>query len=103
MKAAALAMATKHPLLYQLNTRVLLHERGVARGRPATLDDFDDGFLDRIADGGFEWVWLLGVWQTGPAGRDVSRADPALRTALRSELPDLREDDKTSEPKRLLN
>jgi glycosidase len=88
----------KHPSLYQLNTRVLLHERGVARGRAATLDDFDDAFLDRIADRGFQWVWLLGVWQTGPAGRDVSRADPALRTALRSELPDLREDDITGSP-----
>ena len=26
---------------------------------------------------GFDWVWLLGVWQTGPAGRDVSRQHPA--------------------------
>jgi hypothetical protein len=88
----------KHPLLYQLNTRVLLYDQGVSLGRPATLDDFSDAFLDAIAARGFEWVWLLGVWQTGPAGRAISRADPLLRASLKSELPDLRDDDITGSP-----
>ena len=38
-----------NPSIYQLNTRVLLQERGVALGRPATLDDLEDRFLDDIA------------------------------------------------------
>ena len=88
----------KHPTIYQLNTRVLLRERGMALGRPATLDDFSDAFLDGIAELGFEWVWLLGVWQTGPAGRAISLADAGLRTELRNELPDLRDDDITGSP-----
>jgi hypothetical protein len=63
-----------NPALYQINTRVTLYERGVALGRRATLDDIDDGMLDEIAERGFSWVWFLGVWQTGPAGRAVARA-----------------------------
>ncbi len=69
----------RHPLLYQINTRVVLAERAAALGYPATLDDLSDREIDRIADLGFDWVWLLGVWQTGPAGREVARNEPALR------------------------
>ena len=56
-----------HRSLYRLRTRVLLDERGRQLGRPATLDDLADTFLDDVADRGFDWVWLLGVWQTETA------------------------------------
>ena len=52
-----------HRSLYQLNTRVLLNERGRRLGRPATLDDLPDAFLDDLANRGFDWIWVLGVWQ----------------------------------------
>ena len=56
------------PSLYQINTRVWLTELSRALGRPATLDDIPDAELDRLAEMGFDWVWFLSVWQTGPAG-----------------------------------
>ncbi|HVZ85712.1 MAG TPA: alpha-amylase family glycosyl hydrolase [Polyangia bacterium] len=87
-----------NPSIYQLNTRVLLQERGVALGRPATLDDFEDHFLDDIAEKGFEWVWLLGIWQTGPAARAISRSNPRLVEACKRVLPDLRADDICGSP-----
>jgi len=79
--------------LLQINTRVWLQERAAALGRPATLDDVPAAALDRIADQGFAWVWWLGVWQTGPAGREVARAQPALQSEYRAVLPDLQEAD----------
>jgi len=88
----------KHPLLYQVNTRVFLQERGVSLGRPATLDDVPDAFLDDVAARGFSWIWFLGVWQTGPVGREISLSDPKLREECRRELPDLRDDDITGSP-----
>jgi glycosidase len=88
----------RHPTIYQLNTRVLLHERGVALGRPATLDDVSDAFLDDIAAMGFHWVWPLGVWQTGTVGRDIARSDPALVEEWTRVLPDLRDEDITGSP-----
>ena len=88
----------KNPLLYQINTRVILQERGVALGRRATLDDLSDVFLDEIMARGFQWVWFLGVWQTGRAGREISRSDPKLREGFKEVLPDLREDDISGSP-----
>jgi hypothetical protein len=88
-----------HPLLYQANTRVMLHERGVDLGTHATLDDIPDAVLDNIAAGkGFDWIWLLGIWQTGARGRQISRASPALLDHYRHALPDLREEEICGSP-----
>jgi glycosidase len=86
------------PALYEVNTRYLLQELGAALGRRATLDDVPDGFLDEWARLGFGWVWLMGVWQTGPAGLEVSRSDPVLRAGYAAELPDWREEDVCGSP-----
>jgi hypothetical protein len=68
--------ATEHeyPFLYQINTRALLNELSRGLRHRARLDDISDGELDRLASEGFDWLWFLGVRQTGLAGRDVSRA-----------------------------
>src|SRR5262245_24770799 len=53
-----------HPALYQINTRVWLTELSRQLGRTATLDDVPDAELDRLAAMGFDYIWLLSVWQT---------------------------------------
>ena len=73
-----------HPSLYQINTRMWLQELGVALGRPATLEDVPDASIDPFAADGFDWVWLLGVWQTGEAGRQVSRSQPEWQAEYRA-------------------
>jgi hypothetical protein len=83
----------RYPSLYQINTRVWLTERSRALGRPATLDDMPDAELDRAAGRGFDWIWLLSVWRTGPAGQRVSRANREWRKEFEETLPDLREED----------
>jgi alpha amylase-like protein len=81
------------PSLYQINTRVLLHELSESQKRTATLDDVPDAELDRLAAAGFDWLWFLGVWQTGPAGQRVSRENSEWRAEFEHVLPDFREDD----------
>jgi glycosidase len=83
----------RYPALFQINTRVRLGELAAALGRPATLDDIPDADLDALAADGFDLVWFLGVWQTGEAGRRVSREHPGLREEYQRVLPDFREDD----------
>ena len=83
----------RYPALYQINTRVLLTELSRSLGRPATLDDLPDTELDRLAAAGFSWIWLLSVWQTGPAGKRVSRTNPEWRKEFQETLPDLAEAD----------
>jgi glycosidase len=83
----------RYPSLYQINTRVHLTELSRRLGRSATLDDFPDSELDELARQGFDWVWLLSVWQTGDAARTVSRSNPEWRHEFQATLPDLTEED----------
>jgi len=83
----------RYPLLYQINTRVWLTELSRGLGRATTLDDIPDAALDRIAASGFDWVWLLSVWQTGLAGQKLSRSNTEWLHEFHETLPDLREED----------
>jgi glycosidase len=87
-----------YPALYQLNTRIAVQERAEALGRPATLDDVTDALLDDLAHDGFDWVWLLGVWQTGAAGHRVSLSQPEWQREYREVLPDFTPDDVCGSP-----
>ncbi len=62
-------------------------------GKPITLADIDDATLDGFAEQGFDWIWLLSVWQIGAAGRAVSRGNSQWRAEFEAILPDLTEDD----------
>jgi len=86
-------MAPRYPSLFQINTRVLLTELSANSGRNATLDDIPDRELDRLARLGFDWIWMLSVWQTGPAGRHVSRTNAEWRKEFAETLPDLKQED----------
>src|SRR5499426_1401260 len=88
-----LFMLIHNPSLFQINTRVWLTELSLNQPRPATLDDIPDADLDRLAGMGFDWVWFLSVWQTGPAGQQVSRSNHEWRQEFEATLPDLREED----------
>ena len=83
----------RYPALYQLNTRVFLTALSQSLGRAATLDDIADAELDRLSGMGFDWLWLLSVWQTGEAAQRISRSNPAWRREFEHTLPDLREED----------
>jgi glycosidase len=85
--------APRYPALYQINTRVLLTALSRSLGRAATLDDIPDSELDRVAAAGFDWVWFLSVWQTGAAGRRVSRENADWRRSFEQALPDLGDED----------
>ncbi len=85
--------APLYPSLYQVNTRVWLTALSRQLGRPAKLDDIPDAELDRIAEMGFDWIWLLSVWQTGKASRQVSLTNPEWRKEFHETLPDLADAD----------
>jgi len=79
----------RFPVLWQLNARTTI----TTLGPDATLDDLDGSVLDQLVPLGVDWLYLLGVWQTGTAGREVSRHRPDIRHACDEALPDLTEAD----------
>jgi glycosidase len=89
---------TFYPSLYQINARVWLRELSDRLGRAATLANISDAFLDQVAALGFDYVWFLGLWQTGPAGRQVSLSHPEWLQEFRATLPDFTEADVSGSP-----
>jgi Alpha amylase, catalytic domain len=83
----------RYPLLYQINTRVRLAEIAAELRRSATLDDFPDSEIDQLAKAGFDFIWLLGVWKTGPAGRHISLSNPEWLNEFHRTLPDFQDSD----------
>jgi len=84
---------TRYPSLYQVNTRVYLSQLAAQLGRGANLDDVTDSQLDEWAECGFDLIWFLGIWQTGPAGRHVSASNPRWLEEYRHVLPDFQSAD----------
>ena len=83
----------RYPSLFQVNTRVRLTGLSSTLERPANLDDISNEEIDRFKAAGFDWIWFLGVWQTGPAGRQVSMSDSDLLQEYHRTLPDLSQSD----------
>jgi Alpha amylase, catalytic domain len=88
-----MTIAPRYPSLYQLNTRLWLRRLSRECGKQITTAEIDDATIDGFAQRGFDWIWLLSVWRTGPAGRAISRSKPEWRAEFGALLPDLDEDD----------
>jgi hypothetical protein len=84
-----LAPPRRFPVLWQLDARTTVRRLG----DDATLDDLSDVVLDALVPAEADWLYLLGVWQTGTAGRTVSRHNPDIRRACTEALPDATDED----------
>jgi hypothetical protein len=86
------------PTLFEINTRVYLNELSKKLNKTASLDDVPDSLLLDLANKGFDFLWFLGVWQIGLAGKNVSRSTEAWQQSFRNCLPDLTQADITGSP-----
>jgi hypothetical protein len=82
-----------YPSLYQINARVWVNQLSTRLGKIATLDEISEEEIARLAHLGFDWVYLLGVWQTGEIGEQRARQSAGLQKEVRATLPDLSERD----------
>lgn len=57
------------PFIYELNTWVWLTQLSQQTGQPMTLASIPDGVLDALAQANVDALWLMGIWQRNPAGR----------------------------------
>jgi hypothetical protein len=89
---------TKHPLLFEINTRVLFRELSEKAGKRITLGTIPDEVIDSWQELGFDAIWLMGVWTTGDIGLGIARAHSGLQEEFRRALPDLQEDDIIGSP-----
>ena len=88
----------RHPAVYEINTWVWLNTLSRRTGRAVGLADVPEAELARVAEHGFDGVWLMGVWERSPGARDVARTLPGLREEYRRALPDATLEDVVGSP-----
>jgi hypothetical protein len=86
--AALTLAATGHPILFEVNARVLLNELSGVEGKKITFTSLPDRVLDDWKQWGFDAVWLMGVWTTGDVSRGIARTHEGLKTEYQKVLPD---------------
>ena len=76
-----------HPHLYEINTWVWVEELSSREGRHLNLQDVPEEEWDRLADLGFDLVYLMGIWHRSIIGRQLFRNDPKNFSAFDAALP----------------
>lgn len=76
------------PVLYELNTAAWLHDVGQRAGVTTTLADVSPAEWDRVTPAGVNAVWLMGVWERGPAGVELAMGSEGQVASFRAALPD---------------
>lgn len=87
-----------HPHLYEVNARVLLRRLAEKYERRLTLATIPEKEWQRLADTGFDLVWLMGVWQRSPGARQEALREPDLLRAYAQVLPGWTEADVAGSP-----
>jgi glycosidase len=89
-------------VVYEINTWVWLEELSQRAGHPLTLGTVPQDELDRLAGYGFDGLWLMGVWQRSPAGRQVALEHAGLQDEYQRALPDYGAEDVVGSPYSIL-
>ncbi|MER3524689.1 MAG: alpha-amylase [Ignavibacteria bacterium] len=85
--------STGHPIVYEVNTRVLMNELSQQSGTPLRLDQIPDTLLDEWQQLGFDAIWLMGIWSPSKRSREIARTHEGLREEYRRALPDVTDED----------
>jgi hypothetical protein len=76
-----------HPHLYEINTWAWLEELSAKFKRRITLRDVPDSEWDALANLGFDFIWLMGIWERSPVGRRYFQTDPSSFPGFDEALP----------------
>ncbi len=88
----------RYPAVYEINTLVWLSELSRKYTRNINLSSVPAAEWDAIAAGGFDGVWLMGVWERSPAGIAVANRNDGLLKDFRRTLADFRIEDNVGSP-----
>ena len=86
------------PAIYEINTRLWLHELSRLYGQPITLANVPTDVWDYLAGFRFDAVWLMGVWERSSAGLAFAQQNENLRQAFAAALPDAGPEDIVGSP-----
>ena len=88
----------RHPHLFEISTWPWLERLSRREGRRVTLGSVPDAEWDRIAQLGFDCVFLMGVWRRSALGRFMARTDRTRLDQYDRALPGWSFDDVCGSP-----
>jgi hypothetical protein len=88
----------KNPLIYEINAWTWLADLSQKHGQRITLGNVPDAEIDALVRWGFDAIWLMGVWERSPAGRNVALNHPGLQEEFHRALPDFKPEDVVGSP-----
>ena len=88
----------RHPVLLEVNARLLLHDLSAAAGSIITLQMSRRSCLTNGRRWEFDAIWLMGIWTTGEIGRQLALEHPGMMDEYRKALPDVTPDDVIGSP-----
>ena len=86
------------PVIYEINTRLWLRELSRRYKTSITLANVPAEVWDDLGLFRFDAVWLMGVWERSPVGREMALANEPLRQAISAALPDATPEDIVGSP-----
>lgn len=88
----------RHPHLYEINTWVWLHGLSRKMNRRIRLADVPDREWDALQAKGFDYIWLMGIWERSLLGLQIARQHPDLQREYAKALPGWQESDVVGSP-----
>ena len=87
-----------HPHLLEISAWPWLERLSRRGGRRVTLSDVPSLEWDAVSEGGFELLFLMGVWRRSTIGREMALSDGGLRAEYDRVLPGWTADDVPGSP-----
>jgi hypothetical protein len=87
-----------YPFIYEIDTWPWLEQLSRAEGRAIDLGNVPADQWDAIAEGGYDAVWLMGVWRRSPVGISIALGNDGLVASFASALPDFTPEDVVGSP-----
>jgi hypothetical protein len=87
-----------HPHLCEINTWAWLEGFSARQNRLVKLADVADQEWDKLADLGFDVIWLMGIWQRSPESRRIAQITPSLVPGFDRALPGWKPEDVVGSP-----
>lgn len=88
----------KNPVIYEINTWVWLEELSLKHLTNITLANVPEEVWDALYALKPDAIWLMGVWERSPAGREISNRHSGNLADFHRVLPDFCQEDNVGSP-----
>ncbi|MFX0069595.1 MAG: alpha-amylase family glycosyl hydrolase [Candidatus Hermodarchaeota archaeon] len=88
---------SNHPKILEINTWPWLNEVSSLYGSPITLKDIPTELIKNDFKN-FDVIWLMGVWERSPRGREIAKQHPDLQTEFHNSINNFNSSDVVGSP-----